>query len=624
MDRLFYPIGNLKGGRLVQGGGIGTGRYFSIDYSPPGDSTVPALSVSYRPSDDNETPLAIFNSGEHHLGNDLTIMRTEEGLFFGAYYEGIEKTTLDQDGNFETDGYVYTESYFQFLEQAADPPALVIDAAQLWVGDGTGLGDAGDFFFRVHQGGDPGSDTIIGFDISTFGVEGFVKNDANGILTGGNADGGGACLWRIVDTGNFFGPDSAGLNWSNGIYNLFGGVNAGNGALVGDYNVGLLYEALNSLNSTWADHNIGIGYRAGEALTGDLYGGGSNIWIGKNSGLFATVPDWNLGIGDESQSKNTTGWGNTGLGPFTQTYMNGGSKNASFGYNSLVSANANKLTGDENTTGGYSAGAKLVGDSNGNLCLGANTGPSSNTVLDSKMYIDNAAGTPLLGADFEANRVGILVDPSSINYVFEVVQGSATDPTADGWDVHPSDRRFKNILGAADNLLEGFRSVNVYRYQRKALVSDGEVMRRALHSKEYKKKHSDAQKKARKDFKKAERKQIKKAIMFGNKGPDSPEMLAGFLEKAEEEVKIEEVVDLPKLKQEMVAEKASLPKFKAERIGISTDDAEIPREILTFNGQGECDGISILGYIGWLHAIMKEQDGIIQELEQRVSILEAA
>lgn len=206
MDRLFYPVGHRKGAGLQQGGGIATGRYLSIDYSPPGESHMPALSVAYNPPEDNEAPMMLLSGGDHHLGSQLTMARIEDGNFLAAYFEGVEKTTLDEDGDFETDGYVYTESYFQFLEQAADPPALTIDAVQLWVSDGTGTGDAGDFFFRIHQGGDPGTDLSIGFDLSTFGVEGYLKNDVNGFITGGNAGGAGGGVFREVDTGNVFGP----------------------------------------------------------------------------------------------------------------------------------------------------------------------------------------------------------------------------------------------------------------------------------------------------------------------------------------------------------------------------------------------------------------------------------
>ena len=109
MDRLFYPVGNIKGGGLEKGGGIATGRYLSIDYSPPGDTSSPALSGSFRPSEDNETPLAFFSSGDHHLGNTLTLARTETGLFFAAYFEGIAKGTLNQDGSLNLEGYVYSK-----------------------------------------------------------------------------------------------------------------------------------------------------------------------------------------------------------------------------------------------------------------------------------------------------------------------------------------------------------------------------------------------------------------------------------------------------------------------------------------------------------------------------------
>lgn len=693
MERLFYPVGNVKGDGLEKGGGIATGRYLSIDYSPPGTSPVPALSVSYRPSEDNELPVAQFASGAHHLGNTLTLERIEDGRFFEAYFEGVEKTSLDEDGDFETDGYIYTESYFQFLEQAADPPGLTIDAAQLWVSDGTGTGDAGDFFFKIHQGGDPGSDSMLGFDISTFSVAGFVKNDVNGLLTGGNA-GGAAGVFREIATGNVFGPAAAGRDALTGDYNFAAiagaldaltsgpgnigiGYNAGGQIDAGDFNVAIGYEALNiatydynyavavggyaandcdvwyydiaiggwamaaqSGTTASAGSNIAIGvltmanlygseYCIGigsEALQG-LQDGFGNIGIGREAGTLETTAEYTVSVGYEAGISNQTGDENTNIG-FLANSDTLGPYNSAFGALSL-NAWPEELTGSYNLGLGYMSGWKVKDDSNYNIYIGYKAGPAAATEQDDMLYIHNVnSDTPTICADMSAGRVGILVDPNSITYIFEVQQSSATDPRADAWDVWCLSK-FKEVLGEPPSLLDSFRNIPVYKYKHKPTVSQAELedhsRKLPAYKEAVKRRHNEAKKELKVSVGGRENK-AKRYEKLLHSGMPLGRGAASKLhrEKMGQEIPVEEVVDLMAVKSELEKSKAALPKFKAERIGVFADSPNIPNEILAFDPNGEPSGLSLSGYIGWLHAVIKEEDEIIQELQERVARLEAA
>ena len=54
------------------------------------------------------------------------------------------------------------------------------------------------------------------------------------------------------------------------------------------------------------------------------------------------------------------------------------------------------------------------------------------------------------------------------------------------------------------------------------------------------------------------------------------------------------------------------------RVGMSIDDANIPKEILAYNEDGSPAGIDLLAYVGYLHAALKEAVLKIDDLEARL------
>ncbi|OGP72828.1 MAG: hypothetical protein A2V86_09015 [Deltaproteobacteria bacterium RBG_16_49_23] len=147
--------------------------------------------------------------------------------------------------------------------------------------------------------------------------------------------------------------------------------------------------------------------------------------------------------------------------------------------------------------------------------------------------------------------------------ILSVLQYSATDPVADSWTAYPCDRTTKDVIrtlpnqsGALDRLL----AVDLYEWKRKPLVSDEEIK-------------TDVEK-----------------VMT----PD----------------------ELERRRQDLSAEKSKLPKFQAIRVGVMLDDPNIPDEIVSLDGAGK-KGLDLVGYIGLLHATIKELALRVQELEKR-------
>lgn len=160
-----------------------------------------------------------------------------------------------------------------------------------------------------------------------------------------------------------------------------------------------------------------------------------------------------------------------------------------------------------------------------------------------------------------SGNVGIGTNnPSNI---LGVLQYSTTDPVADSWTIYPCDRTTKEIIrtlpnqsGALDRLL----AVPLYEWKRKPLVSDEEI-------------------------------------------------------KGEQE-KVLTPAEMESRRQELSAVKSTLPKFQTVRLGVMLDDPNIPDEIVSLDGAGK-KGLDLVGYIGWLHATIKELALRVQELEKR-------
>ena len=170
-------------------------------------------------------------------------------------------------------------------------------------------------------------------------------------------------------------------------------------------------------------------------------------------------------------------------------------------------------------------------------------------------------------------RVGILVDPTSISNILEIKQASATDPIADSWTTHPSNRKFKDIISEDISLLDGFRKIKTYRYKRKSIVTEDDIDR-----------HIDRQVL---DTLRRAGLNSKDVHLFDRSTPN-------------------DFLNTDALREKFLREQKDLPKFTAERVGIFIDDPNTPDEILTKDDQGNVTGIDLLGYVGYLHNIVKE------------------
>ena len=157
-----------------------------------------------------------------------------------------------------------------------------------------------------------------------------------------------------------------------------------------------------------------VGFAAGPKA------GLDTVYVGDQAGLNQTGQS-NVVVGSRAAAgANGTGAGNTILGAQAGFTITNSSSTVAVGASSLysllngnnnVAVGANSLrnitTGLQNVAIGNEAAYFVIKGSFGNVYVGANAGPSSSTVENNKLYINNAAGTPLIGGDFAAKTVTI-------------------------------------------------------------------------------------------------------------------------------------------------------------------------------------------------------------------------
>lgn len=239
-----------------------------------------------------------------------------------------------------------------------------------------------------------------------------------------------------------------GINIGKGAGNAAGTMRVGKGALngsaTGTGNTAVGEQAGMSLTSGIS--NTLIGNNAGPYLTSS----GNNVAIGKDSLFYATFGDTvpgtfgytngahnNIVLGVNAAYNLIKGRNNFAAGTFSGFNLTNGSFNVLLGThsgNDLIEGDGNTAIGEsslyKNTRGFYNTalgtGAGFYSSSNSerNVYLGFNSGPSSLTTENNKLYIDNAPGVPLIGGDFLANtvtisgRLGLGVDPIPTHAIY--------------------------------------------------------------------------------------------------------------------------------------------------------------------------------------------------------------
>ncbi len=208
---------------------------------------------------------------------------------------------------------------------------------------------------------------------------------------------------------------SAGLNNISGKNNVILGVEAGHENISGEENIFMGSDA--GFSNTLGCYNVFLGYNAGFNNIGSgpsLYPGNYNVFIGNSSGFNNTEGQSNVFIGNLSGINNTTGVYNTYIG------RNAGGQIKEGNYNVFLGAQAgdSKKRGNNNVFIGDQAGSKNEKGS-GNIFIGYRAGKEEQD--SSILYIENSESTtPLIGGDFDADKVAINGKPDAAGATLQV------------------------------------------------------------------------------------------------------------------------------------------------------------------------------------------------------------
>lgn len=387
---------------------------------------------------------------------------------------------------------------------------------------------------------------------------------------------------RLVATGNVFGGNGAGASLTTGDYNTGLGDNALNSLTVANYVTAIGNDALKDYDDTGAldGYIVAVGTWAGRALTEGSYAtilgpyvcynavkvGEGDIYIGGYCGSHVvSTGGGNLAMmaGAMAHADGSC-HGNIVMGPDAGDGLTDGDHNLFGG----EFTGKNIAGGNRNTIWGNASGQGFTGASSDNVTLGNGAGPATPGVYNDTLWIDNrATDTPLIGGDPNNRRVGINT-PFALSNILEVEQTSATDPIADNWTTYPSDRLHKYEFGEASGLLDNFKKLRVYRTKRKCFISDDEIYREKAHR------------------------------MRNIVGHNGYKRQIGLFD-------VDGFISTERVRSRLMRNKSRKSKFKHESYAIMLDDSEVPQEIIVERENG-ANSIDLLGYIGYIHANLRE------------------
>jgi len=224
------------------------------------------------------------------------------------------------------------------------------------------------------------------------------------------------------------GPRMEVLNSGNSV---FIGEGAGeNDDLSSNWNVFIGYDS--GTDNTTGQQNAFLGYRSGFMNEGGL----QNTFLGFHSGRNNTSGGYNTFTGAFSGSDNTTASSNAFYGE------NSGNKTDTGGSNTFIGSSSGKfnVTGNNNTYLGWATGLLATGSNN--VFLGSEAG--RNETGSNLLYIENSGSAfPLIWGDFAANRVG--VNRVAATNTLEV-GGDASKSSSGSWLANSDSRLKKNII----------------------------------------------------------------------------------------------------------------------------------------------------------------------------------
>ena len=274
-----------------------------------------------------------------------------------------------------------------------DSVGIITARSDIKVGTGVTITSAGAGFYA----GIVTASNFVKRDGSSLG--GFSPDAQNNLVAGTNA---GA---------NFSGTDAN--------HNILMGYEAGNALTTADNNIAIGYEALKSADTE--GNNVAIGYRALKEMTSM----GGNVAIGYEAGYYTYSLYYSVAVGFQAMSKPTQSgfntWYSVAVGANAMAAC-GGDKCVAIGYEALDGSNA--YNSDEHTAVGYQSLSSVQFGSQQNTALGALSGKATSTG-DKNIYIGYNAGNNVHATGDNCIIIGSDAAATSSSVSNEITLGDA-------------------------------------------------------------------------------------------------------------------------------------------------------------------------------------------------------
>lgn len=397
---------------------------------------------------DGNTVFAVFNEGVRIYVGDGEAGKGPKGGFaiggFGANKDENDKRYLfvDDDsvriyindaaksakGGFAIGGYGATKGWSKYMKVTSDSTRIVTTDNEQ--GFGVSSGSSGSYMrltpenyfigqsagrlnvagrYNSFLGYNAGMENISGNNNTFLGFQAGLENTGSDNTFIGNRAGSS----HQSKGGNVFIGSMAGENAIDGEQNILIGESTGAGITTGSYNVMMGYQS--GMSNSEGTANVFIGQNAGFKNEGaGTTMGHYNVFVGYLSGYNNIEGQSNVFVGKQSGWNNTTGKFNTYIGLLTAGQIKAGDFNVFVG----AQAGESKQRGSNNVFIGVGAGGGNLKGS-GNIFIGNKAGYAEQ---DSNiLYIENSdSGYPLIGGDFEADRVAINGKPDAAGATFQV------------------------------------------------------------------------------------------------------------------------------------------------------------------------------------------------------------
>ena len=249
--------------------------------------------------------------------------------------------------------------------------------------------DAGRDAYNVAIGYQAGLDTTTGFQNIFIGASaGSQASTADSTVAIGYNAGGGVSANPLTGNENTCVGFSAGKAIEGTTANnTFIGSQAGEGTTTGYENVALGYRAMHG--NVQGRHNVAIGVQSLDVTNPSSAASQYNVAVGAYSGLANTTGIENVFLGGLSARNNTTANYNVMIGYAVGYNATTAGSSVFIGNAAAQGVDGNKLTGDNNTAVGKSAGLVLQGAAADNTFVGKDAGKSVTTAVQNTFVGSN-------------------------------------------------------------------------------------------------------------------------------------------------------------------------------------------------------------------------------------------